>query len=145
MKIFYWYCRNLSISYGYYISFCNIIFFFGLSLLCWVCNIPRHDHWVILLFHIQLSLYFGLEMINHCILYIFFNKRTFRKRRAVLFAKTIVLGCRFGFLIYTLNKSTPYPFSRYKYVLLTLSNPRSIVLEYIDIGCCFHSYIVYYY
>jgi hypothetical protein len=125
--------------------FCNVNYFFGLSLLCRVCNVPRHDHWVILLFHIQLNLYFGLEMIDHCILYIFFNERTFGKSMALLFAKTIVLGCRFVFLIYTLNKSTPYPLSRYKYVFLTLPNLGSIVLEYIDIGCCLHSYIVYFY
>jgi hypothetical protein len=53
-----------------------------------------------------------LEMINHCISYIFFNKRTFSKSVVLLSIKTITVRCRYGFLVYTLIRSIPYPFSK---------------------------------
>jgi hypothetical protein len=85
--------------------------FFGVLLLCWACKVSTqqcHDHVVLFLLHIQFSLYFGLEMIDHCIPYIFLNIRTFSKNMALLSAKTTMVGYRSGFLIYTLIKSTPY-------------------------------------
>ncbi len=95
----------------------------------WVYNILRHDHWVLFLLHIQLNLCLSLEMINHYISYIFLNKRTFHKNVAFLFVEITTIGCRCGFLIYSLIKSIPYPLSGYQYTLPTLPNLGFIFLK----------------
>ncbi len=116
-----------------------------IPLLCQIYDFSKHDHQILLLFYIQLNLYFGLEMIYHCIPYIFLNKRTINKSMALLFAKATMIGCKIGFLICTLNRSTPYPFSKSKYILLTSPNPSFFVLQNFGV-CYYHHYcIVYYY
>jgi hypothetical protein len=90
--------------------FCKVNCFSRVLLLCWACKVSSHDHLVLFLLHIQLTLYFVLEMIDHCIPYIFFNIRRFGKNMAFLSAKTTMVRYRSGFLIYTLIKSTPYSF-----------------------------------
>lgn len=86
--------------------------FSRIPLLRQIYDFSKHDHQVLLLFYIQLNLYFGLEMIYYHIPYIFLNKNIVNKSMALLFVKATMIGCKIGFLICTLNRSTPHPFSK---------------------------------
>jgi hypothetical protein len=99
------------------------------------------------MFFLQVSFnfHFNLEMIDHCIPDIFLNERIVYENMVLLFGKTTTTRCKSKFLIYTLVRSTPYPFSKYNYILLTLLDPRLIGLQDINIGCCLHSNMDYCY
>lgn len=69
--------RSLDIkgSLLHFTPFYRLIYFSIILLLYQVCNFLKHNHWVLPLLHIQLNLCFVLEMIDHCIPYIFINKK----------------------------------------------------------------------
>ncbi len=98
-----------------YISniFYKVVYFFAILWLYWICNISLHDHWIMFLLQIQISLYFGLEIIDHYIPYIFFNKFFYVRAWPSCLQKLQWLGIGLGswfalwldlFHIFSLNK-----------------------------------------
>jgi hypothetical protein len=71
-----------------------------------------HDHWIMFFLQVSFSLHSSLKMIDNYILDIFLNEKIVYENMALLFAKTTTIKCRSKFLIYTLVRSTPYPFSK---------------------------------